>query len=94
MIYACQQLLANQLVTTKDTTLRNAALAAVVMSTVPEGFIGFLKWDGVQREVLPTGGHVVWQFNHAIKVTQLDTSAYKNMEVNGQEILTKDRFTH
>ena len=82
--------LANQLVTTKDTTLRNAALAAVVMSTVPEGFIGFLEVDGVQREVLPTGGHVWWQFNHAIKVTQLDTRL-QNMEVNGQEILTKDR---
>ena len=82
--------LANQLVTTKDTTLRNAALTAVVMSTVPEGFIGFLEVDGVQREVLSTGVHVWWQFNHAIKVTQLDTRL-QNMEVNGQEILTKDR---
>lgn len=82
--------LANQLVATKDTHLRTAALAAMVISTVPEGFIGFLEMDGVQREVLQTGVHVWWQFNHTIKVTQLDMRL-QTMEVNGQEILTKDR---
>lgn len=82
--------LASQLVTTKDATLRTAALAAIVMSTVSEGFIGFLEVDSVQCEVLPTGMHVWWQFNHTLKVTQLDTRL-QNMEVNGQEILTKDR---
>lgn len=84
------KILANQLVTTKEVTLRRAALAAILMTTVPEGFIGFLEVDGVQQEVLATGVHVWWQFNHSIKVTQLDTRL-QTMEVNGQEILTKDR---
>ncbi len=84
------KILANQLVTTKEVTLRKAALAAILMTTVPEGFIGFLEVDGVQQEVLATGVHVWWQFNHSIKVTQLDTRL-QTMEVNGQEILTKDR---
>ncbi|HMT94453.1 slipin family protein [uncultured Thiothrix sp.] len=84
------KVLANQLVTTKEATLRKAALAAILISTVPEGFIGFLEVDGVQREVLPAGVHVWWQFNHMIKVSQLDTRL-QTMEVNGQEILTKDR---
>lgn len=82
--------LASQLVTAKDATLRSAAQAAIVTSTVSEGFVGFLEVDGVQQEVLKTGMHVWWQFNHAIKVLQLDTRL-QNMEVNGQEILTKDR---
>ncbi|TXH71095.1 MAG: slipin family protein [Thiothrix sp.] len=82
--------LANQLLSTKDAQLRNAALASIVMSTVPEGLVGFLEVDGLQHEVLPPGVHVWWQFNHSIKVTQLDTRL-QTMEVNGQEILTKDR---
>lgn len=82
--------LASQLVTAKDATLRSAAQAVIVTSTVSEGFVGFLEVDGVQQEVLKTGMHVWWQFNHAIKVLQLDTRL-QNMEVNGQEILTKDR---
>lgn len=82
--------LANQLMTTKDATLRSAALAAIVSSTVAEGFIGFLELDGVQQAVLSTGVHVWWQFNHSIKVLQLDTRL-QTMEVNGQDILTKDR---
>lgn len=82
--------LANQLLSTKDALLRNAALASIVMSTVPEGLVGFLEVDGLQHEVLPPGVHVWWQFNHSIKVTQLDTRL-QTMEVNGQEILTKDR---
>lgn len=82
--------LASQLVAAKDATLRSAAQVAIVTSTVSEGFVGFLEVDGVQQEVLKTGMHVWWQFNHAIKVLQLDMRL-QNMEVNGQEILTKDR---
>lgn len=84
--------LASQLLAAKETQLRNAAFNALVMSTIPEGFVGFLEVDGEQREVLRTGTHVWWQFNHTIKVTQLDCRL-QNMEVNGQEILTKDRVS-
>ena len=70
--------------------LRSAALASVIMSQIPEGFIGFLEIDGEPIEVLTSGSYVWWQFNHTIKVTQFDLRL-QNMEVNGQDILTKDR---
>lgn len=82
--------LASQLLAAKDAQLRAAALNALLMSTIPEGHIGFLEVDGEQHEMLSAGTHVWWQFNHTIKVTQLDCRL-QNMEVNGQEILTKDR---
>lgn len=82
--------LASQLLTAKEPILRNAANFSVLTANVPEGFVGFLEIDGEQTEVLPTGMHAWWQFNHTIKVTQMDLRL-QNMEVNGQEILTKDR---
>lgn len=82
--------LASQLLAAKEPALRAAALNALVMASIPEGHTGFLEVDGEQREVLAAGTHVWWQFNHSIKVTQLDCRL-QNMEVNGQEILTKDR---
>lgn len=82
--------LASQLLTVKEAVLRSAALNALTMATIPEGYTGFLEVDGEQREVLTAGTHVWWQFNHSIKVTQLDCRL-QNMEINGQEILTKDR---
>lgn len=82
--------LASQLLTAKEPILRNAANFSVLTANVPEGFVGFLEIDGEQTEVLPTGTHAWWQFNHTIKVTQMDLRL-QNMEVNGQEILTKDR---
>lgn len=82
--------LASQLLTVKEAVLRTAALNALTMATIPEGYTGFLEVDGEQREVLTAGTHVWWQFNHNIKVAQLDCRL-QNMEVNGQEILTKDR---
>lgn len=82
--------LASQLLAVKEPMLRTATLNALVISTIPEGHTGFLEVDGEQCEVLTTGTHVWWQFNHTIKVTQLDCRL-QNMEVNGQEILTKNR---
>lgn len=82
--------LASQLLVTKDAILRAEAVNALAMSTIPEGHTGFLEVDGEQREILASGTHVWWQFNHSIKVAQLDCRL-QNMEVNGQEILTKDR---
>ena len=84
--------LASHLLAAKEPQLRNAALNALVMATIPEGHTGFLEVDGEQREVLAAGTHVWWQFNHTLKVSQLDCRL-QNMEVNGQEILTKDRVS-
>ncbi|MEB4593123.1 slipin family protein [Candidatus Thiothrix sp. Deng01] len=82
--------LANQLLAVKEPALRAATLNALAIAAIPEGHTGFLEVDGEQREVLAAGTHAWWQFNHSIKVTQLDCRL-QNMEVNGQEILTKDR---
>ncbi len=76
----------------KEQVLRDAALRAIVTSTISEGYIGFLEVDGEDQGVLPSGSHVWWNFNRNIKVTQMDMRL-QNMEVNGQEILTKDRVT-
>ena len=84
------QALASQLLATKETLLRSAALNALVIAHIPEGHTGFLEVNGEQQATLSTGQHVWWAFNRIIKVTQLDCRL-QNMEVNGQEILTKDR---
>lgn len=84
------QALASQLLATKETLLRSAALNALVIAHIPEGHTGFLEVNGEQQATLSTGQHVWWTFNRIIKVTQLDCRL-QNMEVNGQEILTKDR---
>ncbi|WML89280.1 slipin family protein [Thiothrix lacustris] len=82
--------LASQLLAAKEQPLRSAVGAALVAAPIPDGHSGFLEVDGEQCEMLTSGTHVWWQFNHSIKVTQLDCRL-QNMEVNGQEILTKDR---
>ncbi|WP_020394854.1 slipin family protein [Thiolinea disciformis] len=82
--------LANILINAKEAALRNVVLFSVAVSHIPEGHIGFLEIDGEQRETLTAGSYAWWQFNHSIKVTQMDMRL-QNMEVNGQEILTKDR---
>jgi len=88
--YKLPKALARVVLAAKERPLRNAALQAIVMSTISEGYIGFLEVDGEPLGMLPAGVHVCWSFNRAIKVAQLDMRL-QNMEVNGQEILTKDR---
>ena len=82
--------LASLLLNSRELLVRTSIPHALVSSTVGEGFVGFLEIDGTQQAILPSGQHTWWAFNHTIKVTQLDCRL-QNMEVNGQEILTKDR---
>lgn len=84
--------LAALLANAKDDMLRCAALRAIVVATVPENHLGFLTVDGETVATLTSGTHVWWRFNRNIAVTLFD-SRLQNMEVNGQEILTKDRVS-
>ena len=84
--------LAALLANAKDEPLRRAVLAAIVIATVPENHVGFLVVDGETVTTLPTGTHVWWRFNRNISVVLYD-GRLQNMEVNGQEILTKDRVS-
>ncbi len=84
--------LAALLANAKDEPLRRAVLAAIVIATVPENHVGFLVVDGETVTTLATGTHVWWRFNRNISVVLYD-GRLQNMEVNGQEILTKDRVS-
>jgi len=84
--------LAALLANAKDEPLRKAVISAIIMATVPENHTGFLVVDGETVGTLKTGTHVWWRFNRNITVTLYD-GRLQNMEVNGQEILTKDRVS-
>ena len=82
--------LARLVLAAKSTPLRNSAVNAITTSTIPERHLGFLEVDGEQTTQLKSGIHAWWKFNRNLKIKQIDTRL-QNMEVNGQEILTKDR---
>jgi len=84
--------LAMLLANCREEPLRTAAVAAIATATVPERHVGFLEVDGEAAGMLAAGTHVWWKFNRKIAVTTLD-GRLQNMEVNGQEILTKDRVS-
>ena len=90
--FAVPKPLATLLCNAKDELLRRAALSAIAISKIPEHHTGFLEVDGEITGSLPPGSHVWWRFNRNIAVTLFD-GRLQNMEVNGQEILTKDKVS-
>ncbi|MCH9696782.1 MAG: slipin family protein [Gammaproteobacteria bacterium] len=84
--------LARLLIQPKSQRLRESVAQAIVVSNIPDNHVGFLQVDGEQIEVLSSGLHVWWRFNRQITVRQIDCRL-QNMEVNGQEILTRDRVS-
>ena len=82
--------LARIVLAAKDLPLRDSAVKSISVGAIAEHHSGFLEVDGVLHGTLEQGIHVWWLFNRSIKVTQLDCRL-QNMEINGQEILTKDR---
>ena len=82
--------LARVVLSAKESLLRNSAVSAITTSTIPERHLGFLEVDGENTSELKAGIHAWWKFNRNLKVKQVDCRL-QNMEVNGQEILTKDR---
>lgn len=90
--FSVSRKLAMVLCNCREDPLRQAAIAAISVASVPERHVGFLDVDGEAVGVLDAGTHVWWKFNRKIAVTTLDCRL-QNMEVNGQEILTKDRVS-
>lgn len=90
--YKLPKELARLVLAARQPSLRLSAAAAITVGTVAEGHSGFLEVDGEQHGMLAAGVHVWWKFNRDIKVKSLDLRL-QNMEVNGQEILTKDRVS-
>ena len=84
--------LARLVTSRRDTQLRDAVMHAISLVTVAEGHTAFLEVDGETVSALKQGVHVWWKFNRDIKVKPMDLRL-QNMEVNGQEILTKDKVS-
>ncbi len=76
----------------REPLLSRAAMNAVAICNVAEGHVGFLIIDGTTISTLEPGMHMWWKFNRMIEIKQFDLRL-QNMEVNGQEILTKDRVS-
>ncbi len=90
--FKLEKTLAGRVLTAKEPQLRNSAMNAVITSTVPERHLGFLEVDGEQDATLRPGIHAWWKFNRTLTIRQIDLRL-QNMEVNGQEILSKDRVS-
>lgn len=76
----------------REPLLSRAAMNSVMVANVAEAHIGFLIVDGTTIATLQPGLHMWWKYNRVIEVKQFDLRL-QNMEVNGQEILTKDRVS-
>lgn len=67
-----------------------AGLNGLLLVQVPAYFVGVLKVDGKVERLLQPGLEAFWRYNRDIDVELLDTRL-QNMEVSGQEILTRDK---
>ncbi len=76
----------------ENATLRQSASKTIYAVTVPEDHIGFLEIDGKVSKTLDTGSYAWWKFSRTLNVKLFDMRL-QNMEVNGQEILTKDKVS-
>ena len=78
------------LVNGRDAQVLAVASKAVYARVVPDGHVGLLYVDGELTETLAAGLHAYWNVAHAVSVELVDLRV-KVLEVQGQEILTKDK---
>ncbi len=90
--FALSESLSRVLSGAREGLLSRAATNAVAVSSVAEGCVGFLMVNGNTVKTLSPGVHMFWKFNRVIEVKHYDLRL-QAMEVNGQEILTKDRVS-
>ncbi len=83
---------ANLIAHTRDNALVRDLALSVVIGEIADNTVGHLVVDGKFVKSLTPGLHVYWKFNRNIKIekTELRLQA---MEVQGQEILTKDKVS-
>ncbi len=82
--------LTKHLVNGRDARVLALADKAVYARVVPDGHVGLLYVDGELTETLAAGLHAYWNVAHAVGVELVDMRV-KALEVQGQEILTKDK---
>jgi regulator of protease activity HflC (stomatin/prohibitin superfamily) len=76
-----------------QTQLRQRAVAGlngVLQVQVPEHGAGMLWVDGKVQRLLAPGSYAFWKFNRNVAVETVDLRL-QNLEVTGQEILTRDK---
>ena len=79
-----------RLVNSRDARVRPVADNAIYARVVPDGHVGLLYVDGELIDSLAAGLHAYWNVAHAVGVELVDLRV-KALEVQGQEILTKDK---
>ena len=82
--------LAKRLVNGRNALVSAVFDKAVYVRLVPDGHVGLLYVDGELTDTLSAGLHAFWSVIHAINVELVDLRI-KALEVQGQEILTKDK---
>ena len=82
--------LTKRLVNGRDANVLAVASKAVYARVVPDGHVGLLYVDGKLTETLAAGLHAYWNVAHGVGVELVDMRV-KALEVQGQEILTKDK---
>ena len=82
--------LTKRLVNGRDAKVLAVVDKAVYARIVPDGHVGLLYVDGELTETLAAGLHAFWNVAHAVGVELVDLRI-KTLEVQGQEILTKDK---
>ncbi|TQV74952.1 slipin family protein [Aliikangiella marina] len=90
--YTVPKALLAQLVRNKGTVIYQVGLNSVYYIEVPDNHVGLLKVNGKLEKLLKPGNYGYWRFNRNIEVNRLDCRL-QNLEVSGQEILTKDRVS-
>lgn len=83
---------AKLLVHTQNPKLKKLVNQFVYYQMVPEHQVGLLYLNGQHVGILSPGLHAYWNFNHELKTTIWDTRL-QEIEMTGQEILTKDKVT-
>jgi len=67
-------------------------IQAVNYTEIPDEHVGLLFTNGKLEKILNPGSYGFWKYNRSVVIKLLDLRL-QVMEVNGQEILTKDRVS-
>jgi regulator of protease activity HflC (stomatin/prohibitin superfamily) len=76
----------------EDLALTKARNRYVQVAEVADKHVGLLIVDGQLQRTLAPGLYAYWTFNRTVKVEQVD-QRLQAMDIQGQEILTKDKVT-
>lgn len=72
--------------------LQRVAAQIIYYTEVQDNHVGILLVNGKLEEMLPPGSYGFWKYHRNIVVKQIDLRL-QNIEIGGQEILTKDRVS-